>query len=184
MKSKYLTIIILLFSFIFLFSNCNNKKKTENKTVNINKLKEPLILANKNFVKMELQHIKEYVKRHKWEMKKTGSGLSYMIYHYGNGKKIITNDTVIINFEVKLLSGEVCYSTKDNDFKKIIVDKSLIEKGLNEGILLLNYGDKAKFILPSHLAFGLSGDNKKIPPKAILIYDVETIESINKKNNN
>ena len=47
---------------------------------------------------------------------------------------------------------------------------------LEEGILLLKEGDRAKFIIPSHLAFGLLGDMKKIPAKAVLVYDIELIK--------
>jgi FKBP-type peptidyl-prolyl cis-trans isomerase len=39
----------------------------------------------------------------------------------------------------------------------------------------MNVGDRAKFIVPSHLAFGLLGDQKMIPPQATLVYDVELI---------
>jgi len=56
--------------------------------------------------------------------------------------------------------------------------------GLEEGILYLSEGDKAKIIIPSHLGYGLLGDlDKNIPPKATLIYDIElksiTIQSKN-----
>jgi FKBP-type peptidyl-prolyl cis-trans isomerase FkpA len=51
-----------------------------------------------------------------------------------------------------------------------------VEAGLEEGILLMHKGGKAKFILPSHLAFGLIGDQNKIPGKSTLIYDVNLID--------
>jgi FKBP-type peptidyl-prolyl cis-trans isomerase FkpA len=35
--------------------------------------------------------------------------------------------------------------------------------------------DKAIFILPAHLAFGLIGDRNKIPPKVAVVYEVEVI---------
>ena len=40
----------------------------------------------------------------------------------------------------------------------------------------MKVGDKAKFIIPSHLAFGLLGDENKIPKRATLVYDVELID--------
>ena len=51
-----------------------------------------------------------------------------------------------------------------------------VESGLEEGILLLKLGDKARFIIPSYLAHGLSGDQDKIPPKATLIYTIKIID--------
>jgi FKBP-type peptidyl-prolyl cis-trans isomerase len=40
----------------------------------------------------------------------------------------------------------------------------------------LAQGGKAKFILPSHLAYGLTGDQDKIPPQSPVVYDIELIE--------
>jgi len=39
----------------------------------------------------------------------------------------------------------------------------------------MRVGDRAKFIIPSHLAFGLIGDQKKIRHKATLVYDLEFV---------
>ncbi len=47
---------------------------------------------------------------------------------------------------------------------------------MKQGILFLKTGDRVKFILPSHLAFGLAGDGDKIPAKAALVYDIELLE--------
>ena len=56
------------------------------------------------------------------------------------------------------------------------VGKGEVISGLEEGILLLHIGDKAKFIIPSHLAYGLLGDDNEIPTKATLIYDIEVVQ--------
>ena len=50
-----------------------------------------------------------------------------------------------------------------------------VESGLEEGVLLLRTGDKARFIMPPHLAHGLIGDGDCIPMRAIIIYDVELV---------
>jgi FKBP-type peptidyl-prolyl cis-trans isomerase len=42
-------------------------------------------------------------------------------------------------------------------------------------ILLMKVGDKAKVILPSHLAFGLTGDSKKVAQSMPLLYDLELV---------
>jgi FKBP-type peptidyl-prolyl cis-trans isomerase len=36
-------------------------------------------------------------------------------------------------------------------------------------------GDKARFIFPSHLAFGFTGDSQKIPQNASVIYDIQLL---------
>jgi len=39
----------------------------------------------------------------------------------------------------------------------------------------MRVGDKAKFIVPSHLGHGLSGDFEKIPPLTTLVIDLELV---------
>jgi FKBP-type peptidyl-prolyl cis-trans isomerase len=48
--------------------------------------------------------------------------------------------------------------------------------GWDEGILLLNEGSKARFVIPSDLAYGSRGAGGVIPPNATLIFDVELVK--------
>ncbi|MDX1318213.1 MAG: FKBP-type peptidyl-prolyl cis-trans isomerase, partial [Xanthomarina gelatinilytica] len=45
--------------------------------------------------------------------------------------------------------------------------------GWDEGIQLLQVGDKARLVIPSDLGYGSRGAGGVIPPDAILIFDVE-----------
>ena len=49
------------------------------------------------------------------------------------------------------------------------------QTGIEEAVLFLRKGDKAHIIIPSHLAFGLLGDQKMIPSRSALIYEVNII---------
>ena len=80
---------------------------------------------------------------------------------------------VWLDLTIKLLDGTTCYTSEDSEDEVFIVDKSDKESGLNEIVKLLTVGDKAKIILPSHLAHGLLGDFDKIPPQSILLIDVQ-----------
>ena len=48
--------------------------------------------------------------------------------------------------------------------------------GPPEALSMLRKGNKARFILPSHLAYGFSGNGNDIPPRATLLYDLEVLE--------
>ena len=140
------------------------------------KLREPLINANKARLKMEDLKINKYAERQNWDMEVTGTGLRYMVYEKGDGPQPASGQTAIINYEVSLMDGTVCYSSNTEGTRGFEIGKAELEKGLDEGILLLRVGDKSKFILPSHLAHGLAGDGQKIPSHAVLIYDVTLID--------
>ena len=158
---------------------CRNKSKpVYEEPFDPAKYEEPLINANKYLVKTEDERIREYISRYKWNMESTGTGLRYMIYHNGYGEIVEPGSIVRYNYEISLLTGELCYSSEKEGPATFRVGKGFEVDGLQEGILLLRVGDKAKFIIPSHLAFGLLGDENKIGQKAALVYDIEVLDNI------
>lgn len=163
-----------LIQVLFLFS-CGQPNETGEKTRSKN-IEEPLLKANQHLVRTEEQQIKDFIGRYGWKMNETGTGLRYLIYKNGEGEKVSKGNKVTIGYTVSLLNGEVCYSSEKSGNKIFIVGKGGVEAGLEEGILFLKKGDRAKIILPSHLAFGLVGDGDKIPAKATLVYDLEILE--------
>mgnify|MGYP000720855580 CR=1 FL=1 len=133
---------------------------------------------NSQFSSEESQEIELFLETHvDWEMTETGTGLRYMVYHKSESNDTAhIGNTVTVDFEVSLLSGEVCYSSADGGPESFIVEKSDIESGLHEGVQYMCVGDKAKFIIPSHSAHGLVGDTEKIPPLSTVIYDIELLK--------
>ncbi len=169
--------IALVYGTTLLALSCgNDKEKVTHKTdIESKEFKEKLVDANKIYVKKESDEIDQYVKHKGWEMITTGSGLRYMITQKGKGAVPQTEQTVRLNFNVKLLDGTLCYSSDSTGVYEFIVDKSSVETGLHEGVKYLHVGDKATFILPSHLAYGLIGDEKKIPGRASVLYELELL---------
>ena len=171
---------LLLTSSLLLLTSCIHHEEPKTMTVpDMEKFKKPLENANKYMVKTEDEQIAEFLSRYHWNMTKTGSGLRYLIYKTGTGEKPEVGMKVKINYGVRLINGTLIYSSKDAGPKEFIIGKSNAESGLEEGILLMRVGDKAKLIIPSHLAYGLHGDENNVPKRATLIYDLELI-SVNK----
>ena len=164
---------ILILSLI-LFS-CHKSKEPESNKKHIND-KNSLVKINKFLVQKDAEAIENYIERRKWKMKTTESGLYYMIYKNGNGKKATHGSLATVLFELSLLDGTICYKADSLNPKTFEIGKGGVESGLEHGILLLREGDKAKFILPPHLAHGLIGDENKIPPRSTIVYDIELIK--------
>ncbi|HOI31167.1 MAG: FKBP-type peptidyl-prolyl cis-trans isomerase [Bacteroidales bacterium] len=132
--------------------------------------------ANRYLVRTENEQINDYIKRHKLNVTETGSGLRYTVHHSGSGEPIKKGELVRLNFVMKFLTGDVVYTSKVKGVKTFVVGRGGVESGLEEAILFLRKGDKATIILPSHLAFGLLGDEEKVPPKTSLIYEIEVLD--------
>ena len=174
MKCSFCITVFVLIA--CLLEACGGQEQKPVKEFNPDTYKKPLEKVNKMLVKTEEEEIINFINRYGWEMKETGTGLRYMIYKNGSGEKALKGKVAVINSEVKLITGDICYTSKDEGPKEIIIGKSGEISGIEEGILLMRVGDKAKFIIPSHLAFGLLGDEKKIPKRATLVYDVELLK--------
>jgi FKBP-type peptidyl-prolyl cis-trans isomerase FkpA len=160
---------------ILLFS-CGNDPQQAQSTRNISMMDDSLLNYNKVVVKTEDQEIEDLIQRYGWKVVKSSTGLRYMIYKHGSGEKAVKGKKATMKYEVRLINGDLCYSSSDRGPREFIVGHGGIETGIEEGILLMRVGDRAKFIVPSHLAFGLLGDQDKIPPKSTLIYDIELIK--------
>lgn len=138
---------------------------------------ESSIELNKSLAEEEEINIKLFLaQRPNWQMQKTGSGLQYFIYQKGEGVVPKSGQIVQVEYQISLLDGTVCYETAKDEFNEFKVDKSDIESGVQEAIKLLRKGDKAKLIIPSHIAHGLVGDLDKIPPMSTLIVDITILE--------
>lgn len=108
---------------------------------------------------------------------KTESGLRYQFIQRGSGKKAENGKTVSVHYSGQLADGKVFDSSYAR--KKPIefpLGRGNVIEGWDEGIALLQVGDKARFVIPSHLGYGSRGAGGVIPPNATLIFDVELME--------
>jgi len=105
-------------------------------------------------------------------MTTTETGLRYEILKKGNGQKIKLGETVTLEYYTSLLSGEEIYNSKNDGEKQFVVEKTEEIAGLHEAVQLMNKGSEARLIIPSHLAYGSSGDGNKIKQYQTIIMKI------------
>ncbi|MDH3322576.1 MAG: peptidylprolyl isomerase [Flavobacteriaceae bacterium] len=108
---------------------------------------------------------------------KTDSGLRYQIIQKGDGKKAEKGNNISVHYKGQLADGTVFDSSYQ---RKQPIDFTVgigqVIQGWDEGLQLLQVGDKARLVIPSELAYGSQGAGGVIPPHATLIFDVELMD--------
>jgi peptidyl-prolyl cis-trans isomerase A (cyclophilin A) len=108
---------------------------------------------------------------------KTESGLRYQILQKGTGAQAEKGKMVSVHYKGQLTDGTVFDSSYQ---RKQPIDFTVgigqVIKGWDEGLQLLQVGDKARLVIPSNLAYGSQGAGGVIPPDATLIFDVELMD--------
>jgi len=158
---------------VIAFTSC--RSDTAKTVVGKKPGKDELADINRYFVQKDRELIQNYIERKKLTMKESSTGLWYFIKKEGEGKFFKDSDKVSIEYTCSLLDGTECYNSKKTGLKEYILGRSEIESGLYEGFHLLKPGGEAVFIIPPFLAWGLVGDGKEIPSRAILVYEIKIV---------
>ncbi|MEN5209004.1 FKBP-type peptidyl-prolyl cis-trans isomerase [Stenotrophomonas terrae] len=105
----------------------------------------------------------------------TPSGLQYQVIRAGSGERPVASSRVRVNYEGKLLNGEVFDSSYTRG-QPVDFGLDQVIKGWTEGVALMPVGSKYRFWIPGELAYGETGtQGGPIGPNATLTFDVELL---------
>jgi len=152
--------------------SCNDTGKTKRRRY---VSQETLMSVNKKLLNKDMAEIKRYVDSLGIDAKTTQTGLWYFISKRGEGPNAKKRQIITLKYKVTLLDGTVCYNSDNDGLKVFEVGHGGVESGIEEGVLMLNKGSKAVFVLPPYLAHGLLGDDNKIPARSTIVYEVEVL---------
>lgn len=138
----------------------------------------------------ESKTIEAYLAKNNLNAQKSQNGLYYIIEKPGIGPETTPGTTMYVNYAGYLLDGTL-FDTSWPDLAKannmfseerpyeplpVNVGTGQVIPGWDEGLMLLKKGSKAKFIIPSPLAYGEQGAGTMIPANSILVFDVEVTD--------
>ena len=102
------------------------------------------------------------------------SGLYYVKLEDGNGKRPAKGSIVKVHYSGAFIDGKPFETSYDKEPYKFLLGSGNVIQGWEEGIAMMQEGEKARLIIPSKLAYGAEGRGE-ILPYSTLIFDVELI---------
>lgn len=107
-----------------------------------------------------------------------GNGMYYIKLRDGKGVTPDSGSIALLNYRGNFLNGR-CFDFfyESQPFEWMVGQEEQLIKGLEMGVHRMHEGEKAKFIIPSHLAYGSTGSaNGIVPPFTTVIYEVELLK--------
>lgn len=105
----------------------------------------------------------------------TDSGLQYLVIDKVNGIHPDDYSKVLMHHRILLLNGTVLADTYKTNTPVEELFGELID-GIKEGLMLMGEGSRFKFWVPPELAWGRKGTSNKIPPNAVLFFDIRLLK--------
>ncbi|EGV34732.1 FKBP-type peptidyl-prolyl cis-trans isomerase [Neisseria weaveri] len=107
-------------------------------------------------------------------IKTTASGLQYQVKSEGTGKSPKATDTVVVEYEGRLIDGTVFDSSKNSN-GPISFPLNQVIKGWGEGVQLMKEGAEYTFFIPAELAYG-DRQTGNIPANSALVFDIKLLK--------
>jgi FKBP-type peptidyl-prolyl cis-trans isomerase FklB len=111
---------------------------------------------------------------HKEGIKTTESGLQYKILKAGDGPSPGPEDFVKVHYRGTLLDGSEFDSSYAKGEPQTVQTDGVI-KGWTEALQMMKVNSKWQLFIPPDLAYGRTGLDPKIPPNAVLIFEIELL---------
>jgi len=178
---KYLSILII----ILFFASCKEPQARKPVTIKSGNYQSS-IDRTKKIMRLENEAIEAYIKNDSTNTYlNSGKGFKYTYIKKDTINTYTPNfgDQILYTYSVSDLNNNLIYSTNEIGNKTYFIDqKAEIIEGFRQGLKMIKAGEEIKFIFPSQLAYGYSGDRKKIGINTPIICTVNLKELKPKQN--
>lgn len=147
-------------------------------------------LKDEDQLKVDDKILQEFFVKNNITAVKGPLGAYVQLLQPGVGPNVDTSVVVKVNYTGKTMDGKTFDSNTDPAFSHVqpylvnmtndpMLGNPVIQ-GWNDGLKQLNKGAKAKFYVPSSLAYGSQGSGPDIKPYSILVFDIEVVDILDK----
>ena len=122
-----------------------------------------------------------YINDNSLNVKPNSSGLVFIPIREGDGISPQDGDKVAFHYVGYYLNGEQFDSSYEKSYPLVVeLGNSMIIKGLEEALRMMDKGSKAIVIMPFYLAYN-DMENAPVPPYSNLIFEIELMDFTSNK---
>ncbi len=124
----------------------------------------------------EPERIAKYLKSHNIEVEPTNSGVYFIEKEKGNGESAFKGDMVYIHYIMYNIEDEVIESSYETGVPmSFALGYDEMVPAIEEAVLKMKEGGKARIIVPSQMGFGDIAIDEKLPGNSTVIFDIELV---------
>lgn len=153
--------LLIFISFIIL-SACKEPVARKPKQRSTTSFYKELIEENKKLNERERRFLERFILQDTtkvYKASKSGFWYTYIQKNTLNSVFPKKDDTVIIEFDITDINGNILYNKQKKEYK---IDKQDFIPALQDGIKLMKQNETVTFVIPSYRAYGVTGDGNKI----------------------
>ena len=125
----------------------------------------------------EMSLLRNYIDNSNVRVEPTKSGLYVIILEDGSGPLVQAGQAISAHYTGKTIDGKIFDSSVQRGTPySFTLGRGKVIKGWDEGFAKLKKGSRARFIIPSKLAYGKDGFGNSILPFSTLIFEVELLD--------
>jgi phosphoesterase RecJ-like protein len=141
--------------------------------------RQSLLQANMYWSKRQHDIIEAFLRRHDHRMTAHKYGFYLQVNEYGKGTLVVDGSETLVEAEIYLLDGTLCYAYEGRQALRITIGHSdAAISGMHSALRGLRAGSEAVALFGSHLGMGTLGDRRCVPPHSPLLCRFKIMEVI------
>lgn len=175
--------ILLLFSVILVVFSCKSPEARRPVMQKTGSYIDESVQRNRQLVAEEEKRIQQIIEEDSTTTYISSPNGFWYYFNEEDTTATITpefGDLVEFNYNIETLDGRTIYSEEELGTTTYRVDQEELFTGLRQGLKLMNEGETATFLFPSHKAFGFYGDKDRIGSH-VPIRSTVTLNKINQR---
>lgn len=115
---------------------------------------------------------------HERSERRLASGLEITELRIGSGARARDHSQVLVHYRGTFPDGTEFDSSRERQPFRATLGKRMLIRGFERGIVGMREGGLRRVTVPPELGYGERGAGERVPPNAVLVFEIELLEVV------